>query len=86
MNSATMAEIKSYQKPPYPVHEIMMATLILLGYEEKNLKNWDNIKIAMNKLGKDSTGLFFVAGNATYKSPCRSVRPSVRPTLLFRRF
>ena len=24
---------------------------------------------------------FFVAGNATYKSPCRSVRPSIRPSV-----
>ena len=73
MNSATMAEIKSYQKPPYPVHEIMMATLILLGYEEKNLKNWDNIKIAMNKLGKDSTDFLFL--DAFSKRVCLSVCP-----------
>lgn len=54
MNQATIAELKSYQKPPYPVHDCMMGMLLLLGNKEKDLKKWDQVKVALNKTGKEA--------------------------------
>jgi len=54
MNASTVAELKSYQKPPYPVHEIMIATLMIVGVKEKDLKKYENVKIALNKTGKEA--------------------------------
>ena len=35
LKQSTVAEIRSYQKPPLPVHTVMTATLLLLGHKEK---------------------------------------------------
>lgn len=51
-----VAELKSYQKPPYPVFEVMTATLLLVGYSEKDLKQYDQIKAALAKTGKECKG------------------------------
>ena len=38
LNQSTIMEIRSYQKPPPAVHEVMIAVYLLLGYKEKELK------------------------------------------------
>ena len=35
MNAATMAEVRNYPQPPPVVHEVMIATTLLLGDEEE---------------------------------------------------
>lgn len=37
MDQKTIAEIRSYVRPPSSVHEIMAGTYLLLGYPEKSL-------------------------------------------------
>ena len=38
LKQATVAEIRSYQKPPAVVHVVMTATFLLLGHHEKETK------------------------------------------------
>lgn len=38
LKQATVAEIRSYQKPPAVVHKVMTATFLLLGHQEKETK------------------------------------------------
>lgn len=38
MDSQTIAELRSYTKPPLAVHGVMVATYILLGVKEKELQ------------------------------------------------
>ena len=38
LDSKTIAEIKSYSKPPDAVHFVMCATFLLLGESDKNLR------------------------------------------------
>lgn len=38
MDQKTISEIKSYPKPPAPVHGVMAATFLLLGNKESDLK------------------------------------------------
>lgn len=38
LDQKTIAEIKSYAKPPEGVHKVMIATFLLLGNSEKELK------------------------------------------------
>lgn len=37
MDQSTISEIRSYHHPPEGVHEVMMGTYMLLGYEEEKL-------------------------------------------------
>ena len=81
MNASTVAELKSYQKPPYPVHEIMIATLMIVGVKEKDLKKYENVKIALNKTGKEGELFTFLVACTL----CRSVRRTVT-SIFDRRF
>ena len=38
MDSQTIAELRSYIKPPLAVHGVMVATYVLLGVDEKELR------------------------------------------------
>ena len=38
LDQKTIAEIKSYSKPPDGVHQVMQATFLLLGNSEKEVK------------------------------------------------
>ena len=38
LNQSTISEIRSYQKPPEAVHQVMISVYLLLGYKEKELK------------------------------------------------
>jgi len=53
LKQSTIAEIRGYQNPPPPVHQIMMATLLLIGHREKELKNWQTVQATLGKTGKD---------------------------------
>lgn len=38
LNQRTISEIRSYKKPLPAIHDVMIATYIILGYKEKDLK------------------------------------------------
>ena len=38
LKQSTVAEIRSYQKPPVQVHEVMTATFLILGHSEKETR------------------------------------------------
>ena len=53
LKQSTISEIRSYQNPPPAVHQVMIATYLLLGYQEKPLKNWKNMQALLGKTGKE---------------------------------
>lgn len=52
LKQSTISEIRSYQNPPPAVHQIMIATYLLLSYKEKPLKEWKNMQALLGKTGK----------------------------------
>ncbi|KAL5015776.1 hypothetical protein ScPMuIL_005365 [Solemya velum] len=54
LKQSTVAEIRSYQKPPPVVHTIMTATFLLLGYKEKETKEWKSVQAMVGRTGKES--------------------------------
>lgn len=38
MDQKTISELRSYPKPPKPIHGVMAATFLLLGHKEGELK------------------------------------------------
>ena len=44
LKQSTVAEIRSYQKPPPIVHKVMTATFLVLGHKEKETKVGYNIE------------------------------------------
>lgn len=54
LKSSTIAEIRSYQKPPQVVHDVMMATYLILGTPFKETKKWSNVQILLTKTGRES--------------------------------
>jgi len=54
LKQSTISEIRGYQNPPHPVHQIMTATLLLIGHKEKELKNWQMVQATLGKTGKDA--------------------------------
>ena len=38
LKQSTVAEIRSYQKPPLVVHQVMTGTFVLLGHKAKEMK------------------------------------------------
>lgn len=53
LKQSTISEIRSYQNPPPAVHQVMIATYLLLNYNEKPLKNWKNMQALLGKTGKE---------------------------------
>ena len=53
LKGSTISEIRSYQSPPPPVHQIMIATLMLIGHREKELRNWQTVQATLGKTGKE---------------------------------
>jgi hypothetical protein len=45
LKQSTVAEIRSYQKPPPVVHTVMTATFLILGHQEKETKVFNCQKI-----------------------------------------
>lgn len=54
MDQKTISEMRSYPKPPQPVHSVMAATFLLLGNKESDLKKWSKIQSLIMKKGKDA--------------------------------
>lgn len=53
LKQSTVAEIRSYQKPPEIVHVVMTGTFLLLGHKEKETKVWKTVQSLVGKTGKE---------------------------------
>ncbi|XP_076103164.1 hillarin-like [Mytilus galloprovincialis] len=53
MDQKTISELRSYPKPPKPIHGVMAATFLLLGHKEGELKKWATIQGLISKKGKE---------------------------------
>ncbi|KAK2162247.1 hypothetical protein LSH36_101g03021 [Paralvinella palmiformis] len=53
LKQSTVAEIRSYQKPPPVVHVVMTATFLILGHREKETKDWKTVQALVGKTGKE---------------------------------
>ncbi|XP_069138867.1 lim and transglutaminase domain protein ltd-1-like [Argopecten irradians] len=54
LKQQTVSELHRYQTPPVPVHDVMLATYIMLGEPRENVKDWKSIQGVLGKLGKRS--------------------------------
>ncbi|CAK8681135.1 unnamed protein product [Clavelina lepadiformis] len=54
MDRSLILEINRYPTPPSGVHTVMVAALVLLGDQRKNVTNWVDVQTAVGKLGKQS--------------------------------
>ncbi|XP_076465637.1 uncharacterized protein LOC143297271 [Babylonia areolata] len=54
MEQSTISEIHSYQRPPLCVHDVMVATYMLLGHQEPRLTEWADIQTLLCRVGRDS--------------------------------
>ncbi|CAH1265126.1 DNAH2 [Branchiostoma lanceolatum] len=54
LNQSTISEIRSYSKPPKPVHKVMLATYLLLGEDASNMKSWQEVRLFIGKTGKEN--------------------------------
>ncbi|XP_076462524.1 uncharacterized protein LOC143294889 [Babylonia areolata] len=54
LKQSTVAEIRSYTKPPPIVHTVMTAVFLLLGHAEKETKDWKAVQALVGKTGKES--------------------------------
>jgi len=54
LDSQTIAELKRYSDPPLQVQATMAASFLLLGCTEEEVKEWPQVQIQLNKLGKES--------------------------------
>ncbi|XP_069137906.1 uncharacterized protein [Argopecten irradians] len=54
MDQATISEIRSYHHPPDGVHETMMSTYLILGYDEDKLTDWADVQCLLGRYGKES--------------------------------
>lgn len=53
LKQSTVAEIRSYQKPPEIVHVVMTGTFLILGHKEKETKVWKTVQSLVGKTGKE---------------------------------
>ncbi|XP_033644900.1 reticulocyte-binding protein 2 homolog a-like [Asterias rubens] len=53
LKQSTVAEIRSYNKPPRAVHMVMIGTYLLLGNKENTLKDWKGMQALVGKTGKE---------------------------------
>ena len=54
LDKRTIAEIKSFKKPPDDVVKVMRAVLLALGTQPKEVADWSGIKLWLGKTGKMS--------------------------------
>ena len=45
LSQCVIAELKSYSSPPPQVHQVMRATLLLLGNPEQETKSWQATQV-----------------------------------------
>ncbi|XP_078700756.1 calcium-activated chloride channel regulator 3A-1-like [Branchiostoma floridae x Branchiostoma belcheri] len=53
MNQSTISEIKTYNSPPKLVHQVMVATYLLLGVNESETQNWKDLQALMGKTNRE---------------------------------
>ncbi|XP_062607656.1 lim and transglutaminase domain protein ltd-1-like [Saccostrea cucullata] len=53
MQQPTISEIHNYKHPKPMAYDVMKATYILLGEEEKRVEEWEQIQALMRKTGKE---------------------------------
>ena len=54
LNQKTIAEIRSFDNPKEEIVETMRCTFLLLGEDPKDLKEWNDIRALIGKMGKAS--------------------------------
>merc|ERR1712072_1509282 len=54
LNNRTIAEIKSFKKPPEDVIKVMRAVMLCVGTPPKEVADWSGIKLWLGKTGKMS--------------------------------
>ncbi|WAR00484.1 HIL-like protein [Mya arenaria] len=54
MRQSTISELTSYLTPSSAVHDVLTATLVMLGNNSEDLKKWDNVKIRFKRTGSES--------------------------------
>lgn len=54
LDGRTIAELKSYSNPPKAVHDVMIATFLVLGHPEKVTRKWPSVQALIGKTGKES--------------------------------
>ncbi|KAK3599341.1 hypothetical protein CHS0354_009834 [Potamilus streckersoni] len=54
MKQTTIAELRSYKKPPEVVKDVMTGTFLMLGERRDYIEVWEDIQSLMGKLGKES--------------------------------
>ncbi|XP_021375601.1 hillarin-like [Mizuhopecten yessoensis] len=52
LKQQTVSELHRYKIPPVPVHDVMLATYIMLGEPRENVKNWKSVQCVLGMLGK----------------------------------
>jgi len=55
LSQQTIAIMKSYNRPPDVVVQVMRAVFLLLGHSSTELSTWSDIVIQLNKTGKENT-------------------------------
>ncbi|XP_078492062.1 uncharacterized protein LOC100182150 [Ciona intestinalis] len=53
LKQSTIAELRSYKSPIPIVHNVMVATYLLLGVQEKETKKWTSVQSLLGKTGKE---------------------------------
>ncbi|XP_078621048.1 calcium-activated chloride channel regulator 3A-1-like [Branchiostoma floridae x Branchiostoma japonicum] len=53
MNQSTISEIRNYNHPPQLVHQVMVATYLLLGVNESETQNWKDLQALMGKTNRE---------------------------------
>ncbi|XP_071100653.1 lim and transglutaminase domain protein ltd-1-like [Haliotis cracherodii] len=54
IHQPTISEMHNYKRPKEVIHNIMLATYLLLGEDEEDLMRWDYIQHLMRKVGRNS--------------------------------
>ncbi|XP_067940789.1 kyphoscoliosis peptidase-like isoform X2 [Watersipora subatra] len=62
----TMSEMRNYSKPPRAVHDVLIATLLLLGDHEDAVKMWTDVQSRCSNLSKLSMSKRIRAFNILY--------------------
>ncbi|XP_013389753.1 uncharacterized protein LOC106158364 isoform X2 [Lingula anatina] len=60
LNQKTIAEIKAYNHPSNTIHQIMIATFMLLGHDEKELQSWQKVRALLAEHVKEKIKQFDV--------------------------
>merc|ERR1719402_74385 len=54
LKQSVISELRSYGSPPDGIHQVMMATYLLLGQKDKEIKSWKQMQALLGKTGPSS--------------------------------